>query len=404
MTNPEVPVALTTASLTRRNGLQGALAALLGGLAPAATADAALGAGRQSAPDEERRCPPACRGQLGCTGKLCVCQKEAGCEIRRKQLTHKTPVLIPLYSNAWDAGNDRLLVTNSLGLRACNQNLGTLWSVDSWVPAPGWQTVFLSVGAVTGDQIAVNVIQSDGCAPESRLMIVDDQRLLNNQPPIWQTDPYSLLFGGIEYNPTNGLIYASVLEGAPGVFIFDPKKTGADSLVRVWDGANGTPAFVNALGMTVDAAGLIYVTGMLVDGQIGAFCYRPDGRFVRAYGVGEFGMPAAICVGADGLVYVADPMLGRVHVFDNDGRPRALLGRGSRMETAGGLGGVIGVAVNPRNHLYTVNLATFQSQPVVAFGGSDAAVCTMAPDSEAETIEVMMKRFVLPGWSGNSTR
>ncbi|MGI9254770.1 MAG: hypothetical protein ACR2J8_13585 [Thermomicrobiales bacterium] len=391
-------------AISRRRGIEAALAAIAAHVTPAVTL--------ANAPEDQRRCPPACRGQLGCSGKRCTCGKATGCEIRRKFLIHPGAPYSEFYSNAWDEPNQRLLVTNGAGIRACNQNLGTLWTVNTWAPTPGTQTSFLSLSPGQGDQIVANVFVSNGPSSVSKLIVIDQKRLEGNQPPIWESPGLPHLLGGIEYNQADGLIYATIANDASGVLIFDPARPSSESLVGRWDGTKGTPQFELAIGLSTDAKGLIYVAGANPDGVMGIFCFKPDGKLVRIYGPttdagspltaadpGVFGIPWAVTVGADGNVYAADPVKAKVHVFASDGTLLASLGRGTQAGREGGIGVVTGVAVNARQQIYTVGYDT--STLVTAADLTRAAASPGATPASDESIGILMKRFVLDGWQGH---
>lgn len=85
--------------------------------------------------------------------------------------------------------------------------------------------------------------------------------------------------------------------------------------------------------------------------------YSTSGRFLRAFGgegfrTGELSYPAALTVGADGLVWVADGNNRRVEVFDQEGAPLATL---DETGSAEGMGLPRGVALDPDGRLHVVD-------------------------------------------------
>jgi hypothetical protein len=74
--------------------------------------------------------------------------------------------------------------------------------------------------------------------------------------------------------------------------------------------------FRSVSDVAVDADGLLYV---LSRGPGAVVVYRPDGRFLRAFGEGAFVLPHGVSVGPDGRVLVVDQGAHALWVFSPDG-------------------------------------------------------------------------------------
>lgn len=95
------------------------------------------------------------------------------------------------------------------------------------------------------------------------------------------------------------------------------------SLVRSFGGIGGAAGkLYYPLGVALDNQGRCLVSDSM-NSRIQTFA--PDGRPLQTIGqpgdrYGDLGKPRHLAVGPDGVVFVADPEFGGVHLFDEDGR------------------------------------------------------------------------------------
>jgi hypothetical protein len=92
-------------------------------------------------------------------------------------------------------------------------------------------------------------------------------------------------------------------------------------------GTNRPYTFHRPTDVAFDPQGNIFIPDGYGDSRV--VKYDKNGRFIAAYGVrgngaGQFSTPHAIAVDAKGLVYVADRGNSRIHVLENDLRPKAM--------------------------------------------------------------------------------
>ena len=113
------------------------------------------------------------------------------------------------------------------------------------------------------------------------------------------------------------------------------------------------------LGIGFDTAGNVYVTD--VSGPFHRVHeFARDGSLVRTIGkAGLFNFPNGVAVDATGLIYVTDSNDGRMFVFDQEGRQKAVVGRGQKQ---GELGMPRGIAIDDTGTVYVVDTSGYSIQ------------------------------------------
>ncbi len=113
----------------------------------------------------------------------------------------------------------------------------------------------------------------------------------------------------------------------------------------------------------VPVAGAVAADGTLYVLDAGNFrvqAFSADGRFLRAFGgngaaPGDFARPRSIALDAQDRVYVSDASFGNVQIFEPDGRLLLAIGATARRDEPGRYGLPFGVAVDETLRIYIVD-------------------------------------------------
>lgn len=190
---------------------------------------------------------------------------------------------------------------------------------------------------------------------------------------IWMTDPSLGLLYHIDL-AYQKIDYFSILSGrrlvTPTGVAFDRKQqrlylANAGSLeVLVLDAEHNyllslkpPEGFSRPGGMTVDAAGNLYVTDVL-KGTVEVFSV--GGRYLKTLGSrltadGRFNHPSNVAVDSDGRVYVVDSFNFRVEILGVDGEPPAFIG--GLGDSTGSFARPRGIALDSFGNLYVSDAA-----------------------------------------------
>jgi len=146
----------------------------------------------------------------------------------------------------------------------------------------------------------------------------------------------------------------------------------ADGQLVRWIGAapgSGTGPFDYVSDVVQDAEGYYYVAEC---GETDRICkLSPTGQLVTAWGgrgsaLGQLARPRGLCLGPDGLLYVADACNHRVQVFDRQGHLVRIIGRPGH--GAGELMYPYDVALSADGDVYVVEYGNHRVQRFAASG------------------------------------
>jgi DNA-binding beta-propeller fold protein YncE len=120
---------------------------------------------------------------------------------------------------------------------------------------------------------------------------------------------------------------------------------------------SGPGQFNLPVAASVAADGTLYV---LDAGNFRVQAFTPEGRLLRAWGgvgrsFGHFARPKGIAVDADGIVYVVDAAFGNVQAFTPDGRLLLPFGRLSREDAPGSFALPSDIAVDETGRVYVLD-------------------------------------------------
>ncbi len=146
----------------------------------------------------------------------------------------------------------------------------------------------------------------------------------------------------------------------------------APSLVDSWTTADGPADFIQPVGVAVDGAGNVYVSGY--DNRV--VIYDNDGNFIDQFGGpgsgdGQFDGPLSVAVDKMGFIYVVDSNNNRVQKFNSSGGHLDTFG--STGAGAGQLSIPIGLADSPSGLVYVADTFNNRIMVFTPFGNFVAA-------------------------------